>query len=71
MISPLGVRVKELLGTGIQFEFIDKSSSSPVPTWLLKLPELIYVLHDIGINSAILSDVFKSKLNQILADFDG
>jgi hypothetical protein len=47
----------------------DKSFLSPVPPGLLKPPEFIYALHDIGINSEVL--LISSKQNNILADFDG
>jgi hypothetical protein len=72
VIPTLGVKVKELLlDTGIQFECIDKSSLSPVPPWLLKPPEFIYTLRNIGTKSQVPPDLFKSKLNVLLADFDG
>jgi ribonuclease HI len=72
VIPTLGVRVRELLlDTGIKFECIDKSSVSHIPPWLLKPPEFIYALRDIGTKSNVPPDIFKSTLNQILADFDG
>ena len=72
VIPPLGVRVKELmLATGIQFDCIDETRLSPVPPWLLKPPKFIYSLRDLGTKSEVPPDIFKSKLNEILADFDG
>ena len=71
VIPTLGVRVKDLLSdTGIRFECIEKSSLSPVPPWLLKIPTFIYALHDIGTKSEVPPDLFKLKLNELLADFD-
>jgi kelch-like protein 2/3 len=71
VIPPLGIRIKQwLLDTGINFESIEKSSLSSIPPWLLKPPEFIFALHDIGTKSEISPDLFKSELNEILADFD-
>ncbi len=72
VIPPLGIRVKQkLMDTGINFDCIAQSSISPIPPWLLKPPEFVFTLHDIGTKSETPLDVFKSKLNEIFSCFEG
>jgi len=72
VIPSLGVRTKHLLSdTGINYDCIAKYSLSRVPPWVLKPPQFIYALHDIGNKAETPPELFKSKLNQILCDFDG
>ncbi len=59
-----------MLATVIHFDCIDESRFSPVPPWLLNPPKFIYALRDLGTKSKVPPDFFKSKLNEILADFD-
>jgi hypothetical protein len=47
------------------------SSVCAVPPWLLRSAAVSDSLHQLGSKSKIVPDLFSSKLNEILAVFDG
>jgi kelch-like protein 2/3 len=57
--------------TGIKFDCIAKFSFSPVPPWTLKPPVFIFAVHNIGSKAEIPPEVFKSKVSEILINFEG
>jgi ribonuclease HI len=72
VIPPIGIRIKQhLLDIDINFNCIAKFVFSPVPPWLLNRPKFIFDVHNIGSKSEIPPEVFKSKVNEILVNFDG
>jgi ribonuclease HI len=72
VISSVGIRVKQLLlESDISLDCVAQTAISPVPPWLLRSPEFIFDLHHSGSKSEVPLYIFHSKLNQILADFDG
>jgi len=72
VIPTIGIRIKQhMLDTGIRFECIAKFSYSSVPPWTLKPPKFIFNVHKIGSKSETPPEVFKSKVNEILVEYDG
>jgi hypothetical protein len=57
--------------TGIKFDCIAKFSFSTIPPWTLQPPEFIFDVLKIGSKSEIPPDVFKSKVNEILMNYNG
>jgi hypothetical protein len=70
VIPSIGIRMKQNL-SDIDINFIAKFVFSQVLPWLLKPPKFIFDMHNIGSKSEISPEVFKSKVNEILAAFDG
>jgi hypothetical protein len=62
---------QQLSETCINFDCIARPGVCAVPPWLLRSAAVIECLHQLGSNSEIAPDLFRSKLNEMLAVFDG
>jgi ribonuclease HI len=72
VIPSLGIRTKQQLSdTGIKFECIARFEFSPIPPWCLKPPAFILDVHSVGTKSEIPPEVFQSKVNEILSNYQG
>jgi ribonuclease HI len=71
-IPTIGIRMQQQLSeTGINLDCIARSGICAVPPWLLRSAAVIDSLHQLGSKSEIAPDLFRSKLNEMLAVFDG
>jgi hypothetical protein len=71
-IPTIGIRMQQQLSeTGINLDCIARSGICAVPPWLLRSAAVIDSLHQPGSKSEIALDLFRSKLNEMLAVFDG
>jgi hypothetical protein len=73
VIPPIGIRMKQPMSdTGMKFDYIAKFSFSPVPPWtFIERLKFIFHVHKIGSKSEVPPEAFKSKVNEILVDYDG
>jgi len=72
VIPSLGIRIKQQMAdTGIKWDCIAKFEFSPIPPWILKPPAFIFDVHTIGSKSEVTPEIFQSKVNEILATYDG
>jgi hypothetical protein len=71
-IPTIGIRMQQQLSeTGINLDCIEKSGICGFPPWLLQSAAVVDSLHHFGSKCEIASDLFRSKLTEMLAVFDG
>jgi hypothetical protein len=72
VISTLGIRMQgQMSDIRVNFDCIATSHLSDTPPWLLQNAQFEYSLHEVGKKSGTPSDVFWSRLNEVLSTFDG